>query len=203
VFPQHHRWRDPATGRQGRHHLDPSLVQKAVRNAVMAAGIHKPATPHTFRHSFTTHLLERGLDIRTIQKLMGYRDVKTSGIYTHVLNRGPFGISSPANTLQSSPPCLGLIPQRCASPGANVRYTEKTAVVDTFTHRPGGNLGGATKSELEGSQMSNNAYIDRGIFASLEDRSRNKLSGSLSKEGQSCINSIFLASPAPSTFVTH
>jgi site-specific recombinase XerD len=65
----------------------------------MAAGIHKPVTPHTFRHSFATHLLERGQDIRTIQELMGHRDVKTSGVYAHLLNRGLFDISSPADTL--------------------------------------------------------------------------------------------------------
>ncbi|CAK6701321.1 integron integrase [Synechococcus sp. CBW1107] len=99
VFPQTHRWTDPATGQQGRHHLDPSLIQKGVRRAVLAAGVNKPATPHTFRHSFATHLLERGQDIRTIQELMGHSDVKTTMIYTHVLNRGPLGVSSPADLL--------------------------------------------------------------------------------------------------------
>jgi integron integrase len=99
VFPQHHRWCDPKTGQQGRHHLDPSLIQKAVRRAALAAGISKPATCHTFRHSFATHLLERGQDIRTIQELLGHSDVKTTMIYTHVLNRGPLGVSSPIDLL--------------------------------------------------------------------------------------------------------
>ena len=81
------------------HHLDPSLIQKAVRRAVLASGIVTPATCHTFRHSFATHLLEWGQDIRTIQELMGHNDVNTTMIDTHVLNRGPLGVASPADLL--------------------------------------------------------------------------------------------------------
>jgi integron integrase len=99
VFPQQKRWRDPATGHQGRHHLDPSVVQKAVKRAVAAAGVSKAASCHTFRHSFATHLLERGQDIRTIQELLGYKDVSTTMIYTHLLNRGPLGVRSPGDVV--------------------------------------------------------------------------------------------------------
>lgn len=99
VFPQENRWKKPQTGEQGRHHIDESLVQKAVRNAVVKAGLTKHASSHTFRHSFATHLLEGGYDIRTVQELLGHNDVKTTMIYTHVLNRGPSGVRSPIDGL--------------------------------------------------------------------------------------------------------
>jgi site-specific recombinase XerD len=87
------------TGQQGRHHIDESIPQKAVKTVVCRAGIAKHATCHTFRHSFATHLLEDGYDIRTVQELLGHKDVKTTMIYTHVLNRGPHGVVNPADAI--------------------------------------------------------------------------------------------------------
>ena len=99
VFPQENRWKNRKTNEEGRHHVDESLVQKAVRDAVNRAGLTKRATCHTFRHSFATHLLGAGYDIRTVQELLGHKDVKTTMIYTHVLNRGPSGVRSPMDGL--------------------------------------------------------------------------------------------------------
>jgi integron integrase len=100
VFPAHRKFEDPETGDNCRHHLHETVLQRAVKEAAHLAGLEKHVTCHTFRHSFATHLLEDGYDIRTIQELLGHRDVSTTMIYTHVLNRGGRCVRSPMDVLR-------------------------------------------------------------------------------------------------------
>ena len=100
VFPSANRSQDPRSKKIRRHHIDSSGINKAIKRAANKAGINKRITAHTFRHSFATHLLQRGTDIRTIQALLGHKDVSTTMIYTHILQQGGHGVKSPLDDLQ-------------------------------------------------------------------------------------------------------
>lgn len=99
VFPSGKVSKDPRSQKMRRHHIDESALQKAVRYAARSVGLTKPVSPHTFRHSFATHLLENGYDIRTVQELLGHKNLSTTMIYTHVINKGGRGVQSPLDTL--------------------------------------------------------------------------------------------------------
>jgi integron integrase len=99
VFPADRISIDPRSGRRRRHHINEDGLQRAVQKAARSSGFTKPVSPHTFRHSFATHLLESGYDIRTVQELLGHKDVSTTMIYTHVMKRGAMGVKSPLDTL--------------------------------------------------------------------------------------------------------
>ena len=99
-FPSHQRSIDPRSGKERRHHIHKTTILKAIRNARDRIGLAKMITPHVFRHSFATHLLEDGVNIRTVQTLLGHKDVKTTEIYTHVMDKSIAGVRSPLETLE-------------------------------------------------------------------------------------------------------
>jgi len=119
VFPAPHESKDPRSGVRRRHHLYEQSIQRAIKSGAAKAGIFKPVGSHTLRHSFATHLLERGQDIRTIQELLGHSHVDTTMIYTHVLNRGASGVASPLDSLKCSEPLAAYARNQITSAAMN------------------------------------------------------------------------------------
>ena len=120
VYPAAQPSIDPRSGARRRHHLDPSFLQKAVAAAIRKLGIEKHAGCHTFRHSFATHLLADGTDIRTVQELLGHQDVRTTQIYTHVMQKGSMGVLSPLDSVGALAPAAAQSAAP-AQPGAASR----------------------------------------------------------------------------------
>lgn len=125
VFPSHKRSVDPRSGREGRHHVYEDSVQRAMKRAVLAAGVEKHGSVHTLRHSFATHLLESGYDIRIVQELLGHKDVKTTIVYTHVLKRGGQGVRSPLADLDTGL-CPALLHRHAVDPVETLYFFKKS-----------------------------------------------------------------------------